>query len=118
MLLVRPNRKSTSGWVSCHIAFICLTALGIVLARSAPLNFTHTPPPNFRHASLSPAGHSHASSERRQCFDREDSPGVSSLPAALIAPPPVFSLSPVPTPEPPSEFETDGVHYNRPPPVS
>jgi hypothetical protein len=64
MLLVRPNRKSTSGWVSCHIAFICLTALGIVLARSAPLNFTHTPPPNFRHASLSPAGHSHASSER------------------------------------------------------
>lgn len=118
MLLVRRLRKSTSGLVSYRITFICVTALGILLARSAPLNFPHVSPPSLRHTSLCVAFHSHSSSDRRQCFDREDSPGTTSLPATLIAPPPVFSPRPTPRSEPLSEIVTDGLHYNRPPPVS
>ena len=117
MLLVRRLRKSTGSLVSCRIALICVTALGILLARSAPL-IPRISSPSFRDISLSLALHSHLNSERRQCFDREDSPGATSLTATLIAPPPVFSLSPTPTPEFLSEIVTDGLHYNRPPPVS
>ena len=118
MLLVRRLRKSTGGLVSYRVAFICVTALGILLARSARLSFPHISPPGFRHTSLSLAFHSHSGSDRRQCFDREDSPGITSLPATLLVPPPVFSPRPTPTSEPLSEIVTDGLHYNRPPPVS
>jgi hypothetical protein len=116
MLLVRPIRKSTGSLVSCRAAFICVAALSILLARSAPANFPHIFPPSFSHTSFSLAFNS--DSDHRQCFDREDSQGVASPSTAPTAPPPVFSPRPMPTSEPLLEIVTDGLHYNRPPPAS
>jgi hypothetical protein len=118
MSLIRPTRKGISGLVSYRAVVMCVAALSIFLARSAPPSFPRISPPSFRLTSLSLAFGSHSTSDHRRCFDREDPQGVTSASTSPSTPPPVFFPPPAPTSDPLLEFVTDGLHYNRPPPVS
>lgn len=118
MSLGRPVRKSTCGLVSYRAAIMCVAILIVLVARIAPPGFPDTPPPSFRNTSLSLAFGSHADLAHRQCFDREDSPWVTSPSIYADWSTPVFSPHPTHTPELFVEIVTDGWHYNRPPPIS
>jgi hypothetical protein len=110
MSLVRPIRKSSRGLVSYRVLIMCVAALSLLLARSAP--------PSLPHISLSLAVNSQADHDHRQCFDHEDSQWATSPRTSLTTPPPVVSPHPTPTAEPFVEIVTGGWHYNRPPPIS
>jgi hypothetical protein len=117
MSLVRLIRKGIGGLISCRAAFVCVAILSILLARRAPPSFPHLSPPGFRHTSISLGVDSHSDSDHRQCFDREDSQGAISPSSTPIAPPPVFSPHSLPVAESLLEIVTDGLHYDRPPPL-
>jgi hypothetical protein len=117
MSLVRFIRKSTGGLISCRVVFVCVAILSILLARSALPSFPHLSPPGFRHTLISLGFDSHADSDHRQCFDREDSQGAISPSSTPTAPPPILSRHPSPASEPLLEIVTDGLHYDRPPPL-
>lgn len=117
MSLVRLIRKSTGGLISCRVVFVCVAILSILFARSAPPGFPHLSPPGFRHTLISLGFDSHSDSDHRQCFDREDSQGAISPSSTPTAPPPILSRHPSPASEPLLEIVTDGLHYDRPPPL-
>ncbi|MGA7908932.1 MAG: hypothetical protein WCA16_16095 [Candidatus Sulfotelmatobacter sp.] len=108
MPLVLSTRKSFCGLLSCRAAIMCVGALGILLARAAPVGFSPS--------SLCLTVSSHAAHDR-QCFDHEDAQWVVSPSAPPSAPPPVVSLQPVHAADPFVTFDTNGLHYNRPPPI-
>jgi hypothetical protein len=110
MSLVRPIRKSSRGLVSYRVLIMCVAALSLLLARSAP--------PSLPHISLSLAVNSQADHDHRQCFDHEDSQWATSPRTSLTTPPPVVSPHPTASVEPSVAIVTDGWHYNRPPPIS
>ena len=110
MSLIRPIRKSSRGLVSYRVLIMCVAALSLLLARSAP--------PSLPHISLSLAVNSQADHDHRQCFDHEGFQWETSLTATLIAPPPVASHHLISTVAPSAEIVMDGWHYNRPPPIS
>jgi len=108
MSLVRPLRKSICGLVSYRAAMMCVAALSVLFARSAP--------PNLPHIYLDSAVHSLTDHDHRQCFDHEGFQWGTSPSATLLTPPPVESLRLIPPPAPVVEIVRDGWHYNRPPP--
>lgn len=110
MSLVGPIRKRCRSLVSYRAGIMCVATLTILLARSAP--------PSFPNISLSLDVTSHADHDHRQCFDHEDPQWAISPSASLTIPPPVVSAHPAPTDKPLVEVVTDGLHYNRPPPIS
>ena len=110
MSLVRPIRKSICGFVSYRAAIMCVAALSLLWARSAP--------PSLPHSSVSLAFQSIADHDHRQCFDHEGSQFATPPSTPLATPPPVVSSPPTHTAETVVEFVTDGWHYNRPPPIS
>jgi len=110
MSLVLPIRKSRYGLISYRVAIMCVAALSFLLARNAP--------PSFPHTSISLTISSHADHDPKPCFDHDDSQWALPPSAALGAPPPVMSAHLTPTVEPFVEIVTDGLHYNRPPPIS
>lgn len=110
MALVRPIRKGLRSLVSCRAAVMCVAALSIFWARSAP--------PSLPHSPLSLAFHVVADHDHRQCFAQEDAQWATSPSNPPATPPPVISASSIHTAEPFIEFVTDGWHYNRPPPIS
>jgi hypothetical protein len=118
MSLIRPIRKGIGGLVSYRTVVMCVAALSILLARSAPPSFPHISSPSFQLTSLSLAFDTHSTSDHRRCFDREDPQGVTSASTTPSTPPLVFFPPPAPTSDPLLEFVTDGLHYNRPPPIS
>lgn len=109
MFFVRDIGKSSHGLVLNRAVIMCVAAVGILLAR--------TTPPSFPHLKLtvnSQADHGH-----RQCFDHEDSQWVGPPPStAQATPPPVVSSHLTYASEPFVEIATEGLHYNRPPPLS
>jgi hypothetical protein len=110
MPLVRPIRKSKCGLGSYRAAIMCVVALTILLVRSSP--------PGFLHNSDRSTINSQAIHDHRQCFDHEDSLWATSPGAALAGPLPVLSANPTVVNEFVVELVTDGLHYNRPPPIS
>jgi hypothetical protein len=109
MPLVRPIRKSKCGPGSYCAVTMCVLALTMVLARSAP--------PRFLHNSDSSTINAQVIHDHRQYFDHEDSLWVTSPRAALTDPLPVVSANPTVVNQPVVEIVTDGLHYNRPPPI-
>jgi len=110
MSLVRPIRKSSRGLVSYRVLIMCVAALSLLLARSAP--------PSLPHISLSLAVNSQADHDHRQCFDHQDFQWGTSPSIAQTAPPPVASPQLTAAAAPFVEIVMDGWHYNRPPPIS
>ena len=109
MSLVRPTRKRSHGLVLHRVVIVCVAALSILLARSASSSFQHIP--------LSLTVSSHADHDHRQCFDHEDSQWATAA-STLLSTPPLASVQLTRTAEPFVEIVTDGLHYNRPPPIS
>ena len=110
MSLGRPIRKSSGGLVSYRVLIMCVTALSLLLARSAP--------PSLPHISTGLAVNSQADHNHRLSFDHEDSQWATRPSTAVNTPPPVVSPHPTPSVEPSVAIVTDGWHYNRPPPIS
>jgi hypothetical protein len=110
MSLVRPIRKSSRGLVSYRVLIVCVAALSLLLARSAP--------PSLPHISTGLAVNSQADHDHRLSFDHEDSQWATTPSIALNAPPPVVSPHPTHSVEPSFEIVKEGWHYNRPPPIS
>src|ERR1019366_5351831 len=107
MSLVRPLRKSICGLVSYRAAIMCVAALSVLLARSAP--------PNLPHICLDSAVPSLADHDHRQCFDHEGFQTGTSPSATLLTPLPVASPHLITTAAPVVEIVRDGWHFNRPP---
>jgi len=110
MSLVRIFRKNNRGLISYRAAVMCVAALGVLLARSAPPRLAHLFPDS---AVTSLAEHDH-----RLCFDHEDFQWGTFGSIALPIPPPVASPHLNLTAQHPFKVVTDGWHYNRPPPIS
>lgn len=110
MSLVRPTRESIRGAMSYRALVMCVAALSLLWARSAP--------PNLPHGPLNLAFHSLADHDHRPCFDHEDPQWVTAPCTPLAAPPLVVSSCSIHASATLIEFVTDGWHYNRPPPVS
>jgi hypothetical protein len=110
MWLVRPIRKSSRGVVSYRVLIMCVAALSLLSVRIAP--------PSLPHISTGLAVNSPADHDHRLCFDHEDSQWATSLSILLTTPPPVVSHRLTRTAEAFVENVTDGLHYNRPPPIS
>ncbi|GAC1436674.1 MAG: hypothetical protein NVS1B11_35990 [Terriglobales bacterium] len=108
MRLVRPLRKSKYGSVSYRAIIICVATLSVLLARSAAPLFPHN---SFELAASADGDHDH-----RQSFDHEDPQWAASPSPGLITRAPIASLL-ADTPEHFVAVMTDGLHYNRPPPV-
>jgi hypothetical protein len=108
MSLVRPIRKSSRGLVSYRALIMCVAALSLLLARSAP--------PSLPHISTGLAVNSQADHDHRLCFDHEDTQWAPSPCVPLT--PPVVSHHLTPIAETFVENATDGLHHNRPPPIS
>ena len=110
MSLARPIRKSSRGLVSYRVLIMCVAALSLLLARSAP--------PSLPHISTGLAVNSQADHDHRLCSDHEDSQWATCLSVLLTTPPPVVSAHPTHNVEPSFEIVKEGWHYNRPPPIS
>jgi hypothetical protein len=110
MSLVRPIRKSSRGLVSYRVLIVCVASLSLLSVRIAP--------PSLPHVSTGLAVNSQADHDHRLCFDHEDSPWATAPGTAPNTPPPVVSLHLTLTAEAFVDNVTDGLHYNRPPPIS
>lgn len=110
MALIRLLRKSNCGLVSYRAAIMCVAALSVLLARSAP--------PSLPHFYLGSAVHSLAEHDHRLCFDHEGFQWGTSPSTTLTTPPPVASPHLITTAAPFVEIVRDGWHFNRPPPIS
>ncbi len=110
MSLVRIFRKSNRGLAFYRAAIMCVAALSILLARSAP--------PSLPHLYFDGTANSLADHDHRQCFDHQDSQWGTSPGTAQIAPPPVASPRLTTAAAPFVEIVMDGWHFNRPPPIS
>jgi len=100
-------RRSNRGSVSYRVAILCVAALNLLLARSAP--------PSFPHMCRGISGHAHANDDHRQRFDNEKlqwGPG-----ATLIARLTVVSQPPISTAPHIGKIVADGWQHNRPPPI-
>lgn len=102
--------RSVYGLITYRAAIMCVAALSMLWARSAP---TH-----FAHSSRSLTFHTAADHDHRQCFDHEDSQLASAPSGPRIAPPPAVSSHAIYALATFVEFENDGWHYNRPPPIN
>jgi hypothetical protein len=109
--LIRRIRKISSGLAWYRAAIICVAALGILSARSAP--------PSFPHIAFSSAVHSRADHDHRQQYlAHEEFQWATFSSTTLTAPPLVVSPPPVRPDECFLEIVMGGWHYNRPPPTS
>jgi hypothetical protein len=108
MSFSRSVRRS-SGLGSYGVVIMCVAALSVVLARSAPPRIS----PIYSASTVT----SLAEHEHRLCFDHESFECGTSTNTALATPPP--SASPHLSSTAPVAFEVfaDGWHYNRPPPI-
>ena len=88
---------------------MCVAALSVVLARSAPPTLSHFYPGS--------TVHSLAEHEHRQCFDYEGLHWGTAPSTVLTTPPPVASPHLIPAAAPVVDIVKDGWHFNRPPPL-
>jgi hypothetical protein len=109
MSLVRPLRDCKRGLSSYRAAIMCIAALSVVLARSAP--------PSLPHIYLGSAVDCQADHDHRQCFDHKDSEWGSFPSATLTISPSAVSPHWNSTGPATVEMMTEGWHYNRPPPT-
>jgi len=108
MSLIRRIRGSRRVPVLYRAATVCIAALCLLWVRSAPPSLPH-----ISH-SLAVRARTH---DQRQCFDHQYSQWLTLSRAPLFIPPPVVSPHLTNAVEPFVEAATDGLHYNRPPPV-
>jgi len=105
----RRIRTSSHSSISYRAAIMCIAALSVLWARSAP--------PDLPHSSLGLAFHSFGDHDHRQCFDHETAQWATPPSSPLTTLPPVASSHSIHTADILVEFVADGWHYNRPPPV-
>jgi hypothetical protein len=110
MALVRRLRKGIWGLALYRAGLVCIAALSVLLARSAP--------PSLPHLYFDGTVNSLADHDHRQCFDHQDFQWGTSPSIAQTAPPPVASPHLTAAAAPFVEIVMDGWHYNRPPPIS
>jgi hypothetical protein len=96
--------------ITYRAAIMCVAALSMLWARSAP---TH-----FAYSSHSLTFQTAADHDHRQCFDHEDSQLASAPSGPQIFSPPAVSSRAIYAAASFVEFENDGWHYNRPPPIN
>jgi hypothetical protein len=109
MLPLRRTRQAIRQLAPHRAAILCIAALGMLLARSAP--------PVLSHYSITLTSKSHVNHDHRQCFDHEDLQWSVSPTLALA---PQLAASPLSTSTVRRFFDlrTNGWHDNRPPPTS
>jgi hypothetical protein len=110
MTLDRIFRKSSRGLVSYRAAIMCVAALSVLLARSAP--------PSLPHLYFGGTVNSLADHDPRQCFDHQDFQWGTYPDTAQTTPPPVAAPNLTTADAPFVEIVMDGWHFNRPPPIS
>lgn len=102
-------RKSNRGSHYYRAAVMCVAALSLLLARSAP--------PSLPHTFADSAVISGADDTHRFLFDQENFQWGTFASFAQSTPPPVAAPHRVMSAEPSLEVSTKGWHYNRPPPI-
>jgi hypothetical protein len=109
MAFVGLLRKSNRPEISFRAVILCVAALAL-LARYVPRSSAIV--------QLDPNIHSHTNHPHGQFFDHEDPQYTYTLSAAPEMPSPNSWSEAPPAPETFLEIMSDGLHYNRPPPVA
>lgn len=109
MWLSRMFRKSSRGLFSYREAIVCVAVLSMLFARGAP--------PRLPRALANPAVTTGDNHSHRACFDQEEFQWGMFASFALSAPLPAEMPHLMLSAQPSLEVESDGWHYNRPPPI-
>jgi len=110
MPMVRYLREKGCGLFSSWGTIVLIAALGIGILQNAP--------PSFNHNLSGLDARTHTDHHRRQYFDHEDSPSLACSGSVIATVLPFVSQHTTRGPELLVEFLTDGLPYNRPPPIS
>jgi|GEM_PF-2424635 hypothetical protein len=109
MSFARATRERTSRLQAVRALVLCAAVLALVFARSFALHPSDLP----RRASVS----AQANHGQRPLFDHEDGRWMARPSVQPVTPPPVVARCRVAPSQTIVEPVTDGLHYNRPPPL-
>ena len=110
MSLVRATRKIIGSSGAIRVLILCFAVAGLLCARSVPPTIPHA----LCHSNVvSQADHGH-----KQYFDQEGLQWANRPNTPLAVPPVVVSFQACAPSETFVETVTNGLHYNRPPPLT
>jgi len=99
------NRQDTK-----HVLILCVAVVGLLFVRGVPEKIPHAP----GHSNVvAPTDHGY-----KQYFDHEDSQWATRPSSPSAMPPVVAAFRPVAAAEPFVETVSNGLPYNRPPPLA